>query len=264
MSRCRNCYTYGHNKRTCPDLTQRYRDRYDYAVKTGESQASIDNAAQRLIERTGIDPRTGNKVQRPSSARRKCSYCKHKHGSYGDEGLGHTRRTCADLKADKKVAYAANAKLRRRTIKLMIKYGIGLGALVMLKKYDYYKGADGERVYEQREMPYLVTNIRWDALTNDNYQPNVLRVTRLDQLGCANAGTTGITLPRMKDHEGNELESGSHAIGDWSIDRRVDGKSYDQKWLSERCPSNGLDQMPADYYIGRSPYTDNHFAEKKR
>ena len=63
MSRCRNCYTYGHNKRTCPDLTQRYRDRYDYAVRHNESEASIDHAAQSLIERTGIDPRTVQDIQ---------------------------------------------------------------------------------------------------------------------------------------------------------------------------------------------------------
>jgi hypothetical protein len=169
------------------------------------------------------------------------------------------------LKADKKVAYAANAKLRRRAIKLMIKYGIGLGALVTLKKYDYFNTRDGERVYEQREMPYLVTKIAWDSLTDDNYQPNVLRVTRLDQLGSANATYTGITLPCMKDQEGKELETGSHKIGDWSIDRSdPSGRSYDQAWLTQRCPPNGLDQMPTDYYIGRSAYTDGHFAEKKR
>jgi hypothetical protein len=264
MSRCRNCYIYGHNSRTCPDLTKRFRDRYDYAVETGESQASIDNAAQRLIERTGIDPRTGNKVQRPSSAKRRCSYCKHQYGRHADAGLGHTRRTCAHLKADKKVAYIANAKLRRRAIKAMIDNGIGVGALVTLTKYDYYNAPDGEKVYAQREMPYLVTKIAWDSLTEDNYQPNVLRLTRLDQLGSARAGITGITLPCMKDHEGKELEAGSHKIGDWNIDRSDNARNYQDAWLTERCPPNGLDQMPTDYYNGRSPYTDNHFAEKKR
>ena len=264
MSTCRNCYKRGHNRRTCPDLTERFRNQYDCAVKAGESQATIDSYAQRLIERTGIAPRTGNKSQRPSSTKRRCSYCKHKHGRYADEGLGHTRRTCAHLKADKKVAYAANAKLRRRAIKAMIDNGIGMGALVTLKKYDYYNTPDGERVYEQRAMPYLVTKIAWDSLTEDNYQPNVLRVTRLDQLGSASAATTGITLPCMKDHEGNALETGAQAIGDWNINGEDNPRSYQEAWLTARCPPNGLDQMPPDYYVGRSRYTDNHFAEKKR
>jgi hypothetical protein len=260
--RCRNCYTYGHNRRTCPQMTERVQAEYDCAV-VDCSQHRIDHYAKQLIERTGIDPRTGKKAKRPSSAKRRCSYCKYKHGSYGDEGLGHTRRTCAELKADKKVAYAANAKLRRRAIKAMIDNGIGMGALITLNKYDYYNNSVGERVYEQREMPYLVTKIAWDSLTDDNYQPNVLRVTRLDLIGSANGRGTGITLPRMKDHEGNELESGSHAIGDWHLKRSVATK-YQEAWLTERCPPNGLDQMPTDYYIGRSAYTDGHFAEKKR
>jgi len=262
--RCRNCYTYGHNKRTCPQITKRWRERYDMAVENKHAD-HIVAWAEKLQERTGIDPRTGKKVKRKASAKRRCSYCKHKYGSYGDEGLGHTRRTCAELKADKKTAYKANAKLRRRTIKAMTDNGIGLGALITLKKYDYYKGVDGKKVYEQREMPYLVTKIAWDTLTDDNYQPNVLRLTRLDQLGSPNARATGITLPRMNDREGNELKNRSsstagRALGDWHL---VPNKYQDAR-LSERCPPNGLDQIPTDYYLGGSAYTDNVFMEKKR
>ena len=260
--RCRNCYSYGHNRRTCPQITKRWRERYEMAVENKHAD-HIAAWAEKLQERTGIDPRTGKKVKRKASAKRRCSYCKHKHGRYGAEGLGHTRRTCAELKADKKTAYKANAKLRRRTIKAMTDNGIGLGTLIALKKYDYYKGVDGKQVYEQREMPYLVTKILWDALTDDSYQPNVLRVTRLDLLGSPNARATGITLPRMNDREGNELKSrqGCRDLGDWNLKAVT---KYQDAWLLERCPLNGLDQMPADYYIGRSRYTDNHFAEKKR
>ena len=261
--RCRNCYSYGHNRRTCPQITKRLREKYEIAVE--KNQEDITFWAEKLQERTGIDPRTGQKVKRKASANRKCSYCKHKHGVWSDAGLGHTRRTCADLKRDKKAAYEENAKLRRKVVKAMKKSGIGIGAVVNFKKYDYYKGVDGEKVYEQRAMPWLVTDILWDSVTADTYQPNVLRLTRLDLLGSNNRTSHhGITLPRLQDEAGNALTNwNGRQMGDWDIEL-AEGTNYQDTWLQARCPPNGLSRVPADYYDGASRQTDSHFDNKKR
>jgi len=264
MSRCRNCYTYGHNKRTCPDLTQRYRDRYDFAVRNKESQASIDQAAQRLIERTGIDPRTGNKVTRPSSAKRRCSYCKYKHGSYGDEGRGHTRRTCSGLKKDRKEAAKQNGIVRKKVVAALKREGIGVGATISYNSYGYYPDGNGDQVYEARNYPYMVVSINWDNITDQHRNPQPLMVRRLDQVCKVGArNTTSFPLPHLyeEDDKTGIKISGGRQVGSW--DPHGDPDGYDARSLVTKAPANGWDKIPADYYQGSSKVTDSHFNNKK-
>ena len=71
---CSYCYERGHNRRSCPQITQRVRDRYDRAVR--ELAANPDDAyyiqyvedrAKELTKRTGVDPRTGKKAKKKNT-----------------------------------------------------------------------------------------------------------------------------------------------------------------------------------------------------
>ena len=91
--------------------------------------------ADQLGERIGVHPVTGAKVARTKP--RKCSYCKFKHGTWGDEGLGHTRRTCPHLQADLAADRVKNGGYRRRVLARMKADGIGPGMLIRIRQSGY-------------------------------------------------------------------------------------------------------------------------------
>jgi len=160
---CRNCYREGHNKRSCPSLTQRYRDRFDshtYAASEyeGGTGASYNNQQAEhyralVIGRTGIDPKTDKKVTKKAAkaARmkdRKCTYC---------AGKGHTRRTCDILKEDMQVMKEATKINREEVAARLRSLCINKGTLVMLS-ISTYIGNEWTRL----KLPYMVTGFRWD------------------------------------------------------------------------------------------------------
>ena len=75
---CSECYERGHNKRSCPDLTERYQRYFDNAKRTG-NQYHMDEYAKKLKKRTGIDPLTGEPIKKQRGRcleSMQCSYCK--------------------------------------------------------------------------------------------------------------------------------------------------------------------------------------------
>ncbi len=78
--RCSYCHQQGHNKRTCPVLTERMKRRHDEHIEAGYTETW---AIQQYRER--ISPKGTKK------ANQQCGYC---------GGYGHTRRKCEKLQQD--------------------------------------------------------------------------------------------------------------------------------------------------------------------
>ena len=265
MNRCSSCWKYGHNKRTCPQITERLQQRYDKAVED-KQQASIEQWGALLAKRTGTDPRTGAKVNRRAGIVRRCSYCKYVHGPYDDNGVGHTRRTCKQLKKDLKAATKQNGIVRKKVVAALKREGIGVGAIINYNSYGYYPDGNGDQVYEARNYPYMVVSIKWDNITDQHRNPQPLMMRRLDKV--CNAGrqhaSSPFPLPHLYEEDektGIKISSGRQ-VGSWDPDGDPDG--YDARSLVSRAPANGWDKIPAGYYKGSSLVTDRHFDDKKR
>ena len=263
MNRCSQCWNYGHNKRTCPQITERWQQRYDKAV-SDKNQYDIDHWAERLVKRTGTDPRTGAKVNRRAGIVRRCSYCKYAHGRYDDKGIGHTRRTCKYLKKDRKEAAKQNGILRKKVVAAMKREGLGVGATISYNSYGYYPDGNGDQVYEARNYPYMVVSINWDNIIDQHRNPSALLVRRLDQVcKVGRENRHAFPLPHLYE-EGDKTSiktSNESKIGSWATDGDPDG--YDARTLISKAPANGWDKIPADYYQGSSKVTDSHFNNKK-
>ena len=265
MNRCSSCWKYGHNKRTCPQITERLQQRYDKAVED-KQQASIDHRGALLAKRTGTHPRTGAKVNRRAGIVRRSSYCKYVHGPYDDNGVGHTRRTCKQLKKDLKAATKQNGIVRKKGVAALKREGIGVGAIINYNSYGYYPDGNGDQVYEARNYPYMVVSIKWDNITDQHRNPQPLMVRRLDKV--CNAGphhhATSFPLPHLYEEDektGIKISSGRQ-VGSWDPDGDPDG--YDARSLVSRAPAHGWDKIPAGDYKGSSLVTDRHFDDKKR
>jgi len=172
--RCGHCHQQGHDRRTCERLTAVIQSQYSRAVQRNDSH-SIKYYADKLALRTGIDPRSGKKAQREASTRR-CSYCKATHGAYADRALGHNRRTCGHLKADKARKAQRNAEFRRQVLEQIQRDGLGVGALLTSGVYGYFSPEPGPPKFVARnadkewrwnpDLLMMVSEIHWE---NINY-----------------------------------------------------------------------------------------------
>jgi hypothetical protein len=140
---CGHCHRQGHDRRTCPVVTKNLQERLRRAQRDGRAESHIKYYADELAKRTGIDPLTGKTVLRTTIVRR-CSYCKATHGAHADEGIGHTRRTCKYLKADKVETACNNAVFRQQVLEQFRRDGIGVGTLVAQGIYGYFSPEPSE------------------------------------------------------------------------------------------------------------------------
>ena len=120
--RCSYCGQPGHTKPTCPTYKAWIEDR---RAMRGDADWHVQN----------YDAKKRKKAD--SAKNRKCSYCR--------EG-GHTRRTCAALKADIETTREILVEFRRNWLNRLVEEGLGSGALVAVDVW-------GERrVYFVRSM----------------------------------------------------------------------------------------------------------------
>ena len=147
---CSHCYKQGHNRRSCPKITELHKKRYiDYkrcmekceanddanGVEMYKTYAATERAA--YVKRTGLDPETGEKVKRKTAKAQRmksvqCGYC-------GE--LGHTRRVCETVKADYKVYLIETRRIRENVLTTVQESGIGVGSMVTFPARGY--GPDG-------------------------------------------------------------------------------------------------------------------------
>ena len=117
--RCGYCYQRGHNRRTCPDLTKRLKERADAAIARGEPDHSFVREYQARIA-----PKGKKKSQQT------CGYC-------GE--VGHTRRTCDKLRKDREWLVVHHNAHVRIAHDYVVSSHVGLGSLFQLttNQYDY-------------------------------------------------------------------------------------------------------------------------------
>ena len=124
---CRECYGKGHNRRTCPQLTEQYARRAQSELDGGEGKDGYWGS--QYAKRTGkyIDGTDAKalKATRRGSVRR-CKYCGTK---------GHNRRTCAILKVAKTAYLEEALEFRKNILADMKERGLGIGALILTERW---------------------------------------------------------------------------------------------------------------------------------
>ena len=167
---CSYCYNRGHNRRSCPQITQHQRDRYDRAVAELAANPDdeyyiqyVEDRAKELAKRTGVDPRTGKKVKKKNTT---CGYC---------YDQGHNRRSCPKRKADRAAAVEATATMRIAAAEYLKAKGIGVGAFI---KGEIYVPGEGYTVH-----PCVVTDVRWQDFSSVSTSAQIFVYERLAKLG---------------------------------------------------------------------------------
>lgn len=174
--RCSYCFQTGHNRRTCPELSEMSarqwrasKSNYERAVREGKTEMAelyksrMQSYADSYTKRTGRDVATGNDIvltkeaKKAAKAKRmanvRCSYC---------GNTGHTRRTCQDLKDDKQVYLKALLDKRLDTLNKMRELGVGVGSLAKMQRYGYWPDKEnGGTTWGSRQRPMLLRAINW-------------------------------------------------------------------------------------------------------
>ena len=142
--RCSYCYNAGHSQRTCPD-------KYPNGTPAQQrARAREEEKAQRKLDREQRkrDKAAGKKVSKAPT--RKCGYCK---------DLGHMRRHCETLAADKARLVEVTLDYRNKLVDEVVMQGIGNGALVASKV----------REWSNRENDY-VSVVRYAMITKTDFE----------------------------------------------------------------------------------------------
>ena len=279
--RCGVCYQRGHNKRTCPRQTQRLADRLETyqryaqaAAESGEANrwaGQIESLAGQIAKRTGVNPITGTKVAARGPTRR-CSYCKYKHGSYSDEGLGHTRRTCATMKEDMAAAIELNAAYRAGILESLRDAGAGVGTLMSVQMSGYFPTPDGEEKWGRRACAVMVRRLNWDAVNYTSQHDDFIQGQRMDKMGSADGYASMMGPYRYTEDETGHREAVRFSEAGWGPRGSLVG-SWDpgtpsepervQTYVLSRVPSETINPPPG-WLTGESAALVAHFKTLKR
>ena len=215
---CGHCFVRGHNKRSCPDLTERYR-RYFENAKSSGNQYHMDEYAKKLIKRTGINPITGEKRKKQRGRcleYMQCSYCKNN---------GHTRRTCRRLKEDKQVFIHVTQKSREKIVQKIEARGLGVGTLIPYshRTYNHEIGA-----YHTVRAPRFVVGYNWRAIKDANPK-HLTSQDFVEAVDIRTLGSDGISSKFSLDY----------------LDRLIGASSGETLQLSRSCDIR--DRMPAGW-----------------
>ena len=285
--RCSVCYQTGHNKRSCPTYTERLQKqlenqliRLKAAQETGLSvdyhQARADELANKIGMRTGTNPLTKEKIVKRTPTR-KCSYCKFKHGAWDDAGLGHTRRTCKELKEDKAAMIEANKVYRAGVLANLRANQVGVGALLNVRMSGYFDYEDGTKKWDRRMCVSMVRRIKWDRIACCNTMEDVIVTQRTDKFGTRDGyQVSELPVHQTSDEQGDyrqrfDLQKALNGqdpwgrvgslLGRWRT--HPDSTDYVTVALLAGVPA-GTIQPPADWENGASPLIDEYFNQKKQ
>ena len=166
---CSHCYKQGHNRRSCPKITELHKKRYiDYKRCLEKCEANHDTSGiemykahmvsdrDKYVKRTGLDPDTGEKIKRKKAKAERmknvqCGYC----GT-----LGHTRRVCETVKADYQVYLVETKRVRTNLLEAVRESGIGVGSMVTFPDRGY--NTDG-KWGTYTKLSYITT-YQWDSV----------------------------------------------------------------------------------------------------
>jgi hypothetical protein len=232
---CRHCYSRGHNRRTCPDLTEQLRQR---AQRELDENGSINGyAGGQYAKRTGkyIDGTDASVLKATrAGGKRRCKYC---------AKTGHNTRTCVELKTAKADAITNTRTIRENVIAALTEQGLGVGAIVTTNG---------------REAPigYLVTGFNWEHVTarTIGQNPNIvnLRVLNPSQVSRWQR-ETAVPLPPIEGVNENSWDhvelvapvSGSAVTVASGL---PEGYTEDQDWLVDQFDGAQSPDYHENYY----------------
>jgi len=156
---CTYCWNKGHNRRTCSELTNWYKET---SLDAQPESFQAKHYAAAYTKRTGLDL-DGNFVGKPKQERRasvkKCSWCR---------STAHNKRTCPErgewlenkMRENEKYRYAIQE--RAKSLK------IGVGSLLSTHRYFYAPDDKGEVNYNSHQILGIIEKIDWNRITCDN------------------------------------------------------------------------------------------------
>jgi|TARA_R110000824_G_scaffold71001_3_gene181978 hypothetical protein len=279
------CYARGHNKRSCPELTERHQSRFaNYKAQHDKEIAAgvpvdeqryrgvVEREAATIAKRTGRNPLTGATLKKRGPTRR-CSYCKYKHGSHGEAGLGHTRRTCPTFKEDYAAAIVSNADYRAGILETFRQSGVGVGALISVRMSGYWPDENGEEKWDRRICAAMVRRIDWDRINYTDFYADPVLTQRMDSLGSRDGyNAIGVPYRYIKDAHDRMIAirfspregwgtSGSR-IGNWTANPDGDEETTHSATMLSGVPRVTVNP-PSDWASGESDVLKEHFKQLK-
>jgi hypothetical protein len=146
MAHCRYCHQTGHNRRTCPTLTERMKVRAEQVIAAGHPDHYFVKEYQERIAPKG-----------KKASQQTCGYCEEK---------GHTRRKCDVLQKDKEWFAKHHNDHVRLAHDYIVNSPVGIGSLFKYKseRYDYQKCK-----YIYSNSMYILTEFNvYKNIVNDN------------------------------------------------------------------------------------------------
>ena len=250
---CRWCYNKGHNRRTCPEYTETYKERAESEVESNKKHDCHETwrqeeYAKRIKADTLLD---GTPFEREKQGNgggtRRCSYC---------AKTGHNRRTCEKF-TDAKQDYLKDAITYRKDIaKTIAKQGLGVGTLVTIE--PRFGSPDLGRNYL-----YMVVGFEWDAITHktgtDAYRAIKVKALDVDDDG-APYRTEYIPFPRPHNHKDDPDQE------DWRQKYANADKYWSQIAVVSKVPAKVVEALiPSDWNgskkIEKSDSFKNYFKD---
>ena len=247
---CRWCYTKGHNRRTCPEYTERLKE---YAVNEVESNKQYDAEAQhnqreyadRIKADKLLDGTPHECIKQGSGAgERRCSYCGVK---------GHNRRTCEVFKTSKIDYITDTVTYRKEIAKTISAAGIGVGALMTIQPRG------GSYDHLNRNFLYMVVGFEWDTVTHktgrDGYRAVELKPLDVQEDGSPYRNEY-IPFPKPASHvDDPDLEA-----------YRQEYSNTDRYWdkidiVSPVAAAGVKSLIPSDWYDGKGIERSVYFKE---
>lgn len=166
--RCRHCYNTGHNKRSCPDLTELLKRRALEEISNGEGYDGY--WGRQYNKRPGVRKAgvyadgtpMAEEAKVAAKQVRRCKYCNKR---------GHNRRTCPTLKADQAAWVEREVDFRKNLVEVATEHGIGVGALLKTERWGDTHA-------------WLVTRVSFDSIHSAQFESG-------SYLRCQRLGTTG-------------------------------------------------------------------------
>ena len=151
--RCRCCGELGHNRATCPDISDE---------RKAQRKQAIANHRE-MYGRAKV------------GSNRKCSQCGEK---------GHNRKTCSEYKRLGVLASDLILRQAEITRKLMNKHGITVGGLIVTSSTKYEAGRGNyDQTVEPVETTHIITAIEWGNFTPGEADDNLSGMIKTKRLG---------------------------------------------------------------------------------
>ena len=236
---CRHCYGKGHNRRTCPQITDTYKRRAVNELENGEGREGYWHGEYAKRSGYWLDPETNENGEKATAfkksrreGKRRCNYC---------AKTGHNKRTCPELKAAKAEAIVETARIRREIAVALEQTGLGIGALVTIQNHNGVVG-------------YMVKGVHWEHVTANKIgnNPHILRVEALNpaQVGRWDR-EKGVPLPPIQgvnENSWDQVELVGPVSGSAAVATIPEGWVEDQSWLKEQFADAKSPSYHDNYY----------------